>query len=169
VSEDHKRLRFFLRPEARFHDGTPITAADVAFSLETLRDKGHPMIASELQGVSEIEVEDDHTLFFRLGEDTGRSLPLTVSTAPIFSAAWWQGRDFGAALREAPLGSGPYRMKSFSFGNFIEYERVADFWGAGLPIMTGRFNFDILRYDYYREQLAAFEAFKKGTTTVREE
>jgi microcin C transport system substrate-binding protein len=170
ISDDRKALRFFLRPEAVFHDGSPITAKDVAFSIETLRDKGHPNIATELQeGIAEIAVEDERTIAVKLKPDTARSLPITVATLPIFSRAWWEGKDFQASYSEAPLGSGAYKVGTYSFGNYIEFERVADWWADDLPVMRGSFNFDRIRYEYYRDRTASFEAFKKGAITFREE
>jgi microcin C transport system substrate-binding protein len=169
ISDDRKALRFFLRPEAVFHDGSPITAHDAAFSLETLRDKGHPNVATQLLGMTEIKAEDDHTLFVRLKPESGRSLPNTVAGMPIFSRAWWEGRDFEASLSEEPLGSGPYKVADYRFGGHIEFERVKDWWADRLPVMVGRFNFDRIRYEYYRDRTASFEAFKKGNITFREE
>ena len=169
ISDDRKALRFFLRPEAAFHDGSPITADDVAFSITTLREKGHPNISTELLGVADVEAEDAHTLAVRLKPDTARSLPNTVAGLPIFSKAWWDGKDFQASYSEAPLGSGPYKVASYKFGDFIEFERVADWWAETLPVMTGQYNFDRIRYEYYRDRTASFEAFKKGNITFREE
>lgn len=169
ISDDRKALRFFMRPEAQFHDGTPITAADVKFSIETLRDKGHPNMATELQGVAEVNAEDDHTIAITLKPETSRSLPVTVASLPIFSRAWWDGKDFEASYSVAPLGSGPYKVGNFSFGSYIEFERVADWWANDLPPMRGSYNFDVIRYEYYRDRTASFEAFKKGSITFREE
>jgi microcin C transport system substrate-binding protein len=169
VSDDRLELRFFLRPEASFHDGAPLTAADVAFSLETLRDHGHPGIATELLDIEEIAVEDAQTIRVRLRPGSARSLPVTVASVPIFSRAWWEGRDFAASLSVAPLGSGPYRVAAFAFGSYIEFERVEDWWGDPLPVVVGRFNFERLRYEYFRDRVAAFEAFKSGLVTFREE
>jgi microcin C transport system substrate-binding protein len=169
ISDDRKALRFFLRPEAMFHDGSPITAADIAFTLETLRDKGHPNLATQLLGMAEIEAEDDHTLFVRLKPESGRSLPNTVAAMPIFPRAWWEGRDFEGSLSEAPLGSGPYKVADYRFGGHIEFERVKDWWADVLPVMVGRYNFGRIRYEYYRDRTASFEAFKKGNITFREE
>ncbi len=169
MEEDGRLVRFFLRPEATFHDGSPLTAADVVFSIETLKTQGHPLIATDLRHVEEIVAEDDRRVRVRFSENAGLSLPVTVATAPIFSKAWWQGRNFAGSLSEAPLGSGFYRVKTFSFGNYIEYERVADHWGEKLPAMRGRHNFDVVRYNYYRDRVPAFEGFKKGEMTFREE
>jgi microcin C transport system substrate-binding protein len=169
ISDDGKSLRFHLHPEAAFHDGSSITAADVEFSLTTLRDKGHPNVAIDLGGIAELAVEDERTILVRLKPETARSLPITVAAAPVFSKAWWNGRDFGASLSEAPLGSGPYRVGDYKFGSYIEFERVADWWADALPPIVGRYNFDRVRYEYYRDRTASFEAFKKGNVTFREE
>ena len=169
ISDDRKALRFFMRPEAQFHDGTPITAADVKFSIEVLRDKGHPNLSTELLGIAEVNAEDDHTIAVILKPETSRSLPVTVASLPIFSRAWWDGKDFEASYSEAPLGSGPYKVGNFSFGSYIEFERIADWWANDLPPMRGSYNFDVIRYEYYRDRTASFEAFKKGAITFREE
>ncbi len=169
VSDDRKALRFFLRPEAMFHDGSPITADDVAFSLQILREKGHPNIATLLSGIEEVVVEDERTIFVQLLPESGISLPVTLAGMPILSAKWWADRDFQATLSEAPLGAGPYRLAEYDFGSHVEFERVADWWGNDLPTMIGRYNFDRIRYEYYRDRTASFEAFKKGNITFREE
>lgn len=170
ASEDGLVWEFALDPDASFHDGTPITAADVAFSLTTLRDKGHENLASDLRQIEAVEAPDERTVIVRLKPGTGGSTVQTiVAGSPIFSAAWWEGRDFGATLSEAPLGSGPYRVGRFAFGSYIEFDRVEDHWGAEKPVMVGRWNFDRIRYEYYRDRTAAFEAFKGGSITFREE
>lgn len=170
VSGDARTYRFFLRPEATFHDGSPITAADVVFSVETLRRDGHPNIAMELGLVAEIAAEDPHTVRAVLAATASKSVALTLAAGvPIFSAAWWQGRDFKGALSTPPLGSGAYKVRDFSFGRSISFDRVADWWGADLPAFRGAYNFDVVRYDYYRDRVASFEAFKKGDLTFREE
>lgn len=164
-----RRLRFILDSRARFHDGSPIRAADVVFSLATLRDKGHENLASELRGMTGVRAVGDDVVDIELAEGAGRNLPLTIATAPIFSAAWWEGRDFSGGLSDVPLGSGPYRVKDYRFGAFIDLERVPDFWAADLPVMLGRFNFDLVRYEYYRDRNAAFQSFTAGRTLFREE
>lgn len=169
-AENRKVMRFIMNPAAQFHDGSSITAADVVFSLETLREKGHENLASVLRNIESINIEDEDTIVVRLSSEAGRSVALTIATlCPIFSAAWWKDRDFGATLSEAPLGSGPYRVGRFRFGSFIEFERVDGIWSKDLPVMVGRYNFDVIRYDYYRDRVAAFEGFKSGSTTFREE
>ncbi len=168
--EDGRSMLFRLDPAARFHDGTPIRPADVVFSLTTLRDHGHENLASQLREIESVEAAGDDGISIRLVPGASRSIPLTIAAScPIFSAAWWEGRDFGASLSEPPLGSGPYKVARFSFGSFVELERVADFWAAEKPAHRGRWNFDRVRYDYYRDRIAAFESFKAGATTYREE
>ncbi len=170
VSDDGRVYRFFLRPEATFHDGSPITAEDVVFSIGILRDEGHPTLSVELKAVEEAVAEDARTLRVVFAEGAARNLPLTVAGGvPILSRAWWAGRDFSATLSEAPLGSGPYRVGAFSFGRAITYERVADHFGAALPVMRGLCNFDRIRLEFFRDRTAGFEAFKKGVVTFREE
>lgn len=170
VSEDRLTWRFRLRPEAVFHDGTPITADDVAFSIEILRDEGHENLASTLRQIEEIEAIDDHTLSVRILPTAGISTVFTFAAGcPIMSRAWWEGRTFDATLSEGPLGSGPYRVGRFNFGTFIEFDRVDNDWASDLPVMRGRYNFDRLRYDYFRDRNASFEAFKAGVILFREE
>ena len=170
VSEDRLEWRFELDPEARFHDGTPITPADVVWSLETLRDEGHENLASTLRQIEAVEAVDETTVLVRLSADSNMSTVLTIASGcPIFSATWWEGRRFDATLSEPPLGSGPYRVGRFSFGSYIEFDRVTDFWAAQKPVMVGQFNFDRIRYEYYRDRTASFEAFKAGKILFREE
>ncbi|SON53681.1 Oligopeptide-binding protein AppA precursor [Hartmannibacter diazotrophicus] len=170
VSGDGRTYRFFLNKAATFHDGSPLTAADVIFSIETLKTDGHPSIALQLQHVEEAVAEDDRTLRIVYAEGTPGSIPLTVAGGvPIFSAAWWKGRDFKATLSEPPLGSGPYKVKDFTFGRTIRFERVKDYWAVNHPTMIGSTNFDIVRYEFFRDRNTAFEALKKGTTTFRED
>jgi microcin C transport system substrate-binding protein len=170
TAQDRSFIRFFLDERARFHDGTTVTAGDAAFSIETLKRDGHPNMATELDFVAEAAAEDATTLLVRFAPDAPGSLPLTVAgLVPVFSKAWWEGRDFKAALSEAPLGSGLYRMRAYSYGRWIEFERVADHWAVDLPAHRGRYNFDLVRYEYYRDRVAGFEAFKKGEMTIRQE
>lgn len=170
LGEDRLTWRFRLRPQAVFHDGTPITADDVVFSLETLRDEGHENLASTLRQIEAIEAPDDRTISVRLSPLAGVSTVFTVAAGcPIMSRAWWEGRTFDATLSEGPLGSGPYKVGRFNFGTFIEFDRVVDGWAADLPVMRGRFNFDRIRYDYFRDRNASFEAFKAGIILFREE
>ncbi|HWG03671.1 MAG TPA: extracellular solute-binding protein, partial [Beijerinckiaceae bacterium] len=169
IAADKLTYRFRLRPEARFHDGSPVTAADVAFSLNILKTKGHPEFRVVLAELASAEAEDDHVLKVTFTPNRSRDLHLVVAGMPIFSQAWWQGRDFEASTLDAPLGSGPYKVSRFEQGRYIEFERVQDYWGADLPLNIGANNFDRIRYEYYRERQVAFEAFKAGSINFNEE
>ena len=169
LSEDGLVQRYRMRPQARFHDGSPLTAADAAFSILTLKTKGHPLFAQVLRMVEAATALDPATLEVRYAPGRSRDLPLVVAQLPIFSQAYYTRKPFEEASLEAPLGSGPYRVARFEQGRFIEFERVADWWGATLPAMRGSWNFDRLRYEYFRDRQVALEAFKAATVTLREE
>lgn len=169
ISADGQVYRFRMRPEARFHDGTPLTAQDAAWSLTTLKEKGHPIIRQLMRDVVEAAAEDERTLVVRFVPKRGREIPLFVAGLPIFSREFYSTRDFAASTLEAPLGSGPYRVGRFEAGRFIEYERVKDWWGANLPVSRGQNNFDIVRYEFFRDRDVAFEAFTAGQYLFREE
>lgn len=169
VSDDKLTWQFEIDPEAHFHDGTPISPADIVFSLKVLRDKGHENLASSLRQMESVEALGNDKVVVSLLPDSNISTVLTIVGCPIFSEKWWEGRDFEATLSEAPLGSGPYRLRQYSFGSYIEFERVPDHWAAKKPIMIGRYNFDRIRYEYYRDRTASFEAFKAGHIQFREE
>lgn len=169
VSDDKLTYRFILRPEARFHDGSKLTAKDVAFSLNILKEKGHPIFRSVLTQMASAEAESDDVLRIQFTPQRSRDLHLVVAGMPIFSERYWQGKDFEAATLEAPLGSGPYKVSRFETGRFIEFERVADYWAKDLPVNVGLNNFDRVRWDYFRDRTVAFEAFKNGTLNYHEE
>jgi microcin C transport system substrate-binding protein len=169
VSGDKLDYRFRLRPEAKFFDGSRVTAVDVAFSLNILKDKGHPVYAQLLKEAESAAAEGDDVVHVRFVKDRSRDAHLIVVGMPVFSAAWWKDRDFTAATLDAPLGSGAYKVKTFEQGRFIEYERRPDYWGAKLPVNLGQNNFDRLRFEYYRERQVAFEAFKAGAINYHEE
>ena len=169
LAPDRRWLRFTLRPEARWHDGTPITAADVRFSFDILTKEGHPNYAVLLAGVDGVEVEDPRTVLFRLGDRDNRKLPLIIGGMPILSKAYYEGRAFGETTMEPPLGSGPYRVGRVDPGRAIAYERVPDYWGAPLPVNVGRYNFDEIRFDYYRDRTVIVEALKAGEFDFHEE
>src|SRR5579871_6713305 len=169
VSGDKLDYRFRLRPEARFFDGSRVTAADVAFSLNILKEKGHPIYAQLLKEVDSAAAEGDDVVHVRFVEGRSRDAHLIVVGMPVFSAAWWNGRDFAAATLDPPLGSGAYKVKTFEQGRFIEFARDPNYWGAKLPVNLGQNNFDRLRFEYYRERQVAFEAFKAGAINYHEE
>jgi microcin C transport system substrate-binding protein len=169
ISDDKLTYRFILRPEARFHDGSRLTAKDAAFSLNILKDKGHPVFRSVLTQMVSAEAEAEDILRVQLSPQRSRDLHLTVAGMPIFSERYWQGRDFEASTLEAPLGSGAYRVGRFEQGRFIEFERVPDYWAKDLPVNVGQNNFDRIRWEYFRDRTVAFEAFKNGTLNFQEE
>jgi microcin C transport system substrate-binding protein len=168
-SGDGLTYRFRLRPEARFHDGSKLTAHDVAFSFTTLKEKGHPRISQTIRLLTSAVAEGDDVVVVTFAPERSRDLPLTVAGLPIFSEAFYRGRDFEAATLEAPLGSGPYRVGRFEVGRFIEFDRVSDYWAKDLAVNVGHNNFERIRYEYYRDRDVAFEAFKAGAYTYREE
>ncbi len=169
VSADKNVYRFLLRKEARFHDGSPLTAADVAFSLDILRTKGHPSIRQPLRDIDAVEVEADDVVVVRLKANHSREAGLIVAGQPIFSAAYYKTHEFDATTLEPPLGSGAYKVGRFDQGHFISFDRVADYWGKDLPVNVGQSNFDRIRFEYFADRKVAFEAFKAGLFTFREE
>jgi microcin C transport system substrate-binding protein len=166
---DRLAYRFRLRPEARFHDGSAVTAEDVAFSLMTLKTKGHSSYRLLLRELDSVTAEDALTVTARLTPRRSRDLHLLVGSLPVLSRRFWEGRDFEAPILEPILGSGPYRMGRFEQGRFMEYERVPDYWGRELNVNRGLSNFDRVRYEYFRDRNVAFEAFKAGQITFHEE
>jgi microcin C transport system substrate-binding protein len=169
ISADGLTYRFLLRPEAKFHDGTRITAQDVAFSLTTLKQKGHPIIQQLTRDMLGSEAEADDTVLVRFAPKRGRDVPLFAATLPIFSRAYYNVKNFEESTLEPPLGSGPYNVGRFEAGRYIEYERVKDWWGAELPARRGMNNFDVIRYEFYRDREAAFQAFTGKNYLFREE
>jgi microcin C transport system substrate-binding protein len=169
VSADRRSYRFLLRPQARFHDGKPLTADDVVFSLMTLKEKGHPSIAHMLTDLEGVEADDRATVRVRFSASASRDMPLIVATLPIFSRAYYASRAFDESTLDVPLGSGPYKVGRFEPGRFIEFERVKDWWGGELPIFRGQYNFDVVRYEYYRDRTAEFEGFTAKNYLFREE
>ena len=169
LAPDRRSVRFLLRPEARWHDGTPITARDVAFSFEILTTEGHPAFANQLAGVDRVETAGDHDVTFHLADPDNRKLPLIVGGMSIVSEAYFRDRTFGETTMEPPLGSGPYRIAKFDPGRSVTYERVPDHWGAGLPLNVGRYNFGTIVYDYYRDRTVLVEALKAGEYDLHEE
>jgi len=169
VSPDKRGLRFELRPEARFHDGSPLTAKDVVFSLQILKEKGRPTIRQALRDLESATAEGDHVVVVRLGEGASRDLKLIVARQPIFPAAYYANRKFEEPSLDPPLASGPYKVGKFEPGRFISFDRVPNYWGKDLPVNVGQNNFDVVRFEYFNDRPVAFEAFKAGAFTVHEE
>jgi microcin C transport system substrate-binding protein len=169
ISGDGLTYRFLMRPGIKFHDGSPLTAHDVAFSLKILKDKGHPIAQILLRDLLGAEALGDATLVATFAPNRARDVPLFVAGCPIFSRAYYATRPFDETTLDAPLGSGPYKVGRFEAGRYIEYERVKDWWGADLPVARGLNNFDVLRYEYYRDREVAFEGFTGKSYLFREE
>ncbi len=169
VSADGLVYKFHLRDGITFHDGSPITSDDVAFSLTTLKTQGHPAIANLLRDMQSAEPEGNRLVAVHFAPNRARSAPLTVANLPILSKAYYTAHAFDQTSMEPPLGSGPYKVGKFEQGRFVEFDRVRNWWGADLPIMRGQNNFDVLRYDYYRDRDAAFEGFTSKSYAFREE
>lgn len=169
ISADKNLYRFFLRKEARFHDGTPLTAHDVAFSLGVLKTQGHPVIRQSLRDFVSAEAEADDVLVVHLKPGHMREAALAVASQPIFSAAYYAKQPFNQTTLESPLGSGPYKVGNLDQGHFISFNRAADYWGKDLPVNRGQNNFDVVRFEYFGDRKVAFEAFKAAVYTFREE
>jgi microcin C transport system substrate-binding protein len=169
ISDNGLTYRFALRPEAKFHDGTPLTAHDVAWSVTTLKDKGHPIITQLLRDCQGAEAVDERTVVVRFAEKRARDVPLFVAGLPILSRAYYSKKAFDESTLDVPLGCGPYKVGRFEVGHFIEFERVKDWWGADLPVARGLNNFDTIRYEYYRDREVGFEGFTAKNYFFREE
>ncbi|MGN6285893.1 MAG: extracellular solute-binding protein [Afipia sp.] len=169
ISPDGLTYRFRMRPEARFHDGSRLTAQDVAFSLNTLKDKGHPIIRQQMRDVIKADAQDDAVVTVSFAEKRGRDVPLLVAGLPIFSKAYYAKHPFEESTLDIPLGSGPYKVGKFEVGRFIEYDRVKDWWAKDLPVNRGIYNFDTVRYEFYRDRDVAFEGFTARNYLYREE
>ena len=168
VADDGRSVTFKLRPEACFSDGTPVTAQDVAFSLATLKDKGHPRYALTLKDVTRAEALDPLTIRYTFTGELVRDLPILVAELPVFSMAHYTAHPFEASLN-APLGSGPYKIADFKPGTFVSYQRRDDYWARDLAVNKGRFNIDTVRYDYFRDRTAELQSLFNGTYDFREE
>ena len=169
ISDDRNAFEFILRPEARFHDGTKLTAHDAAFSFELFKKDGHPSLLLPLTQMSEAVAVDDHTLRVTFtGRQSARTI-LNVAGFPVVSKAYFTENPFSGAGMKAPLGSGPYKVGRVVPGQTIEYDRVEDYWARDLPVNRGLYNFDRIRIEFYRVRQAAFEAFKKGDILYRQE
>lgn len=172
---DFSTVTFRLRPEAKFHDGSPITVDDVIWSFETLK-RINPMMGFYYQNVVKAEATAEREVTFTFSGPGNRELPQIMGQLTVLPKAWWTGTDAQGRKRnieegtlEKPLGSGPYRVKDFAPGRWISYERVADYWGKDLPVRVGTNNFDELRFDYFRDSTVLVEAFKGGQYDWREE
>ena len=170
VADDKSWVAFNLRPEARHHDGSPLTSEDVVFSFEVLRDKGHPTYGVLLRPVTGVKAEGPHRVRYDFDpEAPKRDLPMLVAGLPIMSKAHYTENDFTESSLKPPLGNGPYKIGKHEPGKYVTFERVTDYWAKDLPVNVGRHNFDNVRFEYFRDRSAQFEGLKAGVFLFNEE
>lgn len=167
VAADRSAITFHLRPEARFSDGKPLTAEDVLFSWALLRDKGQPFLRSHYKKVVKAETLSAHAVRFAFEPGADREIPLILGLMPILPKHATNPETFEQTSLTPPVGSGPYVVDRLEPGRFIAYRRNREYWGRDLPVRRGQFNFDEIRFEYFRDQSALFEAFKTGTIDAR--
>lgn len=167
--EDYSWVEFALRPEARWHDGKPITPEDVIFSFEILIEKGAPFYAYYYRNVEKVLKTGPHSVKFVFDQAGNRELPHIMGQLEILPKHYWEGREFDTPSLDPPLGSGPYRVSEVKPGRSISLERVRDYWGRDLPVNRGQNNFDRITYEYFRDATVSLEAFKSGAYDFREE
>ena len=160
LSSNKDSIDFILRKEARFHDGNPITSDDVIFTFDILTKKGHPSYKMAFRDIRDVIKINDYHLRFRFKHNKNRDLPILVASLPILPKHYYKNYDFDKTTLEAPLGSGPYKIKDVKLNRSITYERVKDYWAKDLPVNKGRYNFDQITFDYYRDPTVLVEAFK---------
>ncbi|MCQ2914607.1 MAG: extracellular solute-binding protein [Alphaproteobacteria bacterium] len=172
IPEDRSWVAFNLNTKAEFSDGTPITAYDVAYTFELLKTKGVPQYRYYYGSVKEVIVEHQRRVVFLFKKDASgkvqnRELPIIIGQMPVLPKHYWENKDFTATTLEIPVGSGAYTIKSFEPGRNIVYERNPNYWAKDIPSVKGTKNFDIIRYDYYRDATVAVEALKAGAFDFR--
>lgn len=168
VADDRSSVAFTLRPQARWHDGRPVTAEDVVFSFRTLTD-AHPLYKSYYAPVAKVEAEGERKVRFTFKPGDNHELPLILGQLPVLPKHYWEGRTFSQATLEPPPGSGPYRIAAVDPGRSITYERVADYWGKDLAVNRGRYNFATMAFEYYRDATVALQGFRGGLADFRQE
>lgn len=169
MPEDRSWIVFNLRKEARWHDGKPVTADDVVFTFNIVREKGAPQFKFYYSDIDKVEKLGDYKVKFSFKGGENREMPLIVGEQAILPKHYWEGRAFDETSLEPPLGSGAYKVADLEPGRHITYTRVADYWGKDLPVNVGFDNFDTIRYDYYRDTSVVIEAFKAGEFDFRSE
>jgi microcin C transport system substrate-binding protein len=162
VAPDFSHVTFNINPAARFHDGRPVTAHDVAVTFRLLMEHGAPRYKQYYAAVDRAEELSPLSVRFYLKEKNNKELPVILAQLPVLPAHYWQNHDFSQPSLVPAVGSGPYRVKDFAMGSYVEYELVDDYWARDLPVNKGRYNFGTIRYEYYRDETVAREAFKAG-------
>ena len=169
VPEDRSWIEFHLRPEARWHDGVPVTPEDVIWTFNTLLEKGQPFYRFYYGSVDKVEKTGERSVKFSFVPGENRELPLIIGQLTVLPKHYWETRNFDKTTLEPPLGSGPYRVSQVDAGRSITVERVAGYWGKDLAVNRGLNNFDTITYDYYRDSNVMLEAFKAGAFDYRNE
>jgi microcin C transport system substrate-binding protein len=169
LPEDRSWVIYHLNPKAKFHDGKPITASDVVFSFNLLMDKGDPLYSKYWADVKKVEALGNLKVKFYLGQESNPELAIIIGQLPVFPKHYWEGRDFTKPGLEIPIGSGPYKILEFKPGRSITYKRDGNYWAKDHPVNRGRYNFDKMTYDYYRDPTVSLHAFKAGEYDFRHE
>lgn len=169
ATPDHSSVSFTLRPEAKFADGSPVLASDVAWTFQTLCSKGQPLYQQYYAAVDTAIATAERQVVFKLKPGAPREMPLILGQLSVLPQAWWKGRDFTAPLTAAPLGSGPYKVESLALNRSVTYRRRTDYWAADLPVCRGFYNFDRVTFDYFGDPAVAMQAFKAGDIDFRNE
>ncbi len=167
VADNRSAITFYLNPKAQFNDRTKITAEDVIFSFNTLKEHGRPNMRNVYKLVSAVGETNDGGIAFTFGPGYDRETAMIIAMMPVLSKKWWKDRDFEAGVLEIPLSSGPYLIKSVEAGRSITYERNKNYWAKDLLTNVGHYNFDTIKYDYFRDDGVAFESFKTGDISLR--
>ena len=162
-------VAFELRPEARFSDGTPVTAEDVAWTYRTLLAQGRPSFRIQFADVADVAVEGPRRVVFHFKSNQNRDLPLMIGSMSVLPKHFFDGRDFTKPLTDAPIGSGAYRVAGFELGRSVTFQRDPNWWAANRPTGKGTNNFDRVKIEYFRDATVAMEAFKAGQTDIRSE
>lgn len=169
IAPDKQSVTFALRPEARFSDDTPVAAEDVCDTFRLIKTEGHERIRIAIRDVEKCEILGPHEVRYLFTGKFTRDLPLAVAELPILSKAYYAKNDFTKSTLVPPLGSGPYKIRDYKQGQYVSYLRRADYWAADLPVNNGRYNFDEIRIEYFKDRTAAAEALKAGVVDFREE
>ena len=169
LPSDKTWVAFTIRPEAKFSDGTPVTAEDVAWTFNTMLTQGRPSMRVQYADVKDVVVEGPRRVRFNFKTTQNRELPLLVGGLPVLPKHYFDGRDFTKPLTDTPVGSGPYRVSGFELGRSVTYTRDPNWWAANMPTGRGTNNFDTVRIEYFRDSTVAMEAFKAGKVDIRSE
>ncbi len=169
ISNSGLQISFLLNEKAKFSDGRQVTADDVVFSFNILRDHGHPSYKVSYQDVEKVQKISKYQVKFILKNNKNKKLPLIIASLPILPRHYYHNREFDETTADIPVGSGPYKISEVDMGKMIKYQRNDDYWAKNLAVNVGRYNFQEIQYDYYLDDKIMIEAFKAGNFDVRQE